>query len=455
MAKTTTTQKQGLDQWLEARFNGQSHFRTPGQFENAVQERRNTLSGLTPAFQEIRDKTRALLGLQHDAVVVLYGEQATGLNEPSLILGKRLLATVMDRRKGWEGVEYLASSDVIGSEIGMRAVTVPNPHISEGTEVANTVAAKHKERPAHQAPSTVMKLDKVAGAFTKVYGGKSSRSEALLDMLNGRIKEQTSLADLQNALLNEYRADLGLGEHRRVVDVDFETVIARTQLDDGATVLEFMLKNWGAFAPEFAKAQDSLEVPGVSVPDPTVAPIYAYPEGAPTRLRILYKDPEDPTSFVATHPFKHDRVIGEFGVDRILSGEIPITFRAIPRAMILSLAFDAHISGGGAQYNQVVGPVFKALTGADHYPIAHMDNQGPEGDRLAVFQYSSLANRSPKASHRWAGERAVVEGRVSLMDMWVSTRPDAARTAVAEVLADDDFSMATRVQLPRFEGEGV
>lgn len=439
MSKTDIEKRQGMSGWVESGFDRLSPYRTLGEFDQAIRARAELVNNLPTELLAVRDSMRESLKIAEGQTAICFGEQAAGLQEPVLVLGKRLLANAMRIQFGHTPVEYFADSDVIGSEPGLHSVTLPNPMEKSGIEHIPLIAAgRNDQTPASLAPNSEFNLPHLASTLAKIYSQANPRVNELIGLYYGKLGQEPTVAQLQDAVLKYTESQLGISVRKSLKDIEFDTAIAR----NGG--LDALLKYW----PAIVASAKQYPLKGVRVPEAAEAPFYAYLKGIPVRPNVLFG--EEPGSFVAVDPRQPEKVLGRFTMQDIQDGRVGITFRAIPRAILLGIMFDGHISGGGAQYNKIVERVFQDVFGIPYYPIAHMDVGEP---MQAVFQYNSQATRKLKAPHRDAALNAVQEGTVSAVDMFVSLHDvRGANEAIARAIADPTFTMASRIDLTPFSG---
>ncbi len=430
----------GLDSWVNREFDRVSEIRTPGEFDARIKDRMARLSELPERWQELRAAVRKnVLGIKEEAIGIFLGEQAAGLNEPVLVLGKRLLAHAMRVQHGHTVVEYLADSDVVGSEPGLHSMTLPNPTVKGGKEHTPLVpVARYNQTPTNLTPASELNLENLVQAMSKIYSLSNARVNELAGAYYSRLSQTANLAALQNAVFRYFEQQLGLNPRKVVHDVDFDSAVA---MNGG---LALVMEKWSDI--QASARQHTMK--GVRIPEEGEAPFYAYLKDLQTRANIYIANDEG-TQFRAMDPNNSSKQLGTFSADDILEGKVGITFRAIPRAILLATIFDAHVSGGGSKYNKPVSHVYEEVFGIPFYPIAHMDiGSSNSNESTAVFQYDSAANRKQNATYLQDSKALVQSGFVSTVDMFASlTDVDLARKIIANTMTDPGFTMATRVDL--------
>lgn len=439
--------------WIQDRFVERSPIRNGDGFNAIAQERQQHIENLPPELQELRTAVRKEFNVADDGIWCYLGEQPCGLNEPPLVLGKRLLGKHMESTQGWTLLEYLAVSDVIGSETGMYRFDVPCQVNASGIETISLLPEKpFRQTPANLIASQRAEVDDTFRRLISIYRENPQVYELMGKMYSEYQIKNNTYADAQNALFQYLQSKLGLRMRKRVNDIDIDSLIAQK----GG--LEYMITNWDEIVTRSAAHTNA----GTRVPDMEEAPFFAYPskkynskddgdggeinDKPPVRPRIWFAD-DSRTRFVATHPFDKKETVGEFSLDDILRGKVGITFRAIPRAFLMNAIVDAHISGGGAQYNEVVKRTFEQMYNVPYLPIAFMDLVGQNGNRQSVFGYdSSVLQRNKKAQGYPTAFRLVEEGSVSMMDLMLSV-PDGSWEKVQSVINDKSFDFSARVDL--------
>lgn len=431
-----------LSHWLNREFDTRSPIVSPGDFNNIARYRQSQLeTNLPDGWKELRYRIRNWLGLTDTDVAVIFGEQSVGLNEPVLILGKRLLAKVMETQYAWTPIQYFAGSDVIGSEPGLHTVTVPNPFSNSGTEKTSVISSnKFKETPTFGVPAKAINLKNLRSLLSKVYGNNPSVNFLLNQYELSR--KYNTLAGVQNELLTYFLNQLFLDSKHSYDDIDFDTNLAQS----GG--LELILAVWQRILELSKKHKLALDNDRLArIPDEHEMPFFTFKSGHNSERHRVFSPDVDRESFYATPINKPDHHLYDFSLDDILGGNIPITFRAIPRVILFASIFDAHITAGGSKYNKIVEKVYPDLFGFEYYPIAHMDLVNFAGQQEAVFQYKSAGNRKNTAPHLDKSTEAVKQGHVSSLDMFLSVKPKEAEDIIYQTVSDPNFQMNSRVDL--------
>lgn len=437
----------GTERWLES-FEARSPIRNAAEFaEQAIKRQAEIEENLTEGVLQIRHRVREFFGIGPKDMWVILGEQPCGLNEPLLVLAKRLLAAYMAKHHGWKAADYSAASDVVGSESGMYRVEVPYPYDESGIRSVNLVSRnKFNQSPASQIPASEVNLEEIARNLVTVYGQHSLGLHTILGQMFLAFEGNKSLAQAQNELLGRLLDRLGLNLGKREVDIDFDSQIARM----GG--LELILNHWDEIIA--ATNNHSLGDEKTRIPDREEAPFFAYldvnvKKGVPVRPRIWFADGTR-KRYIATHPFNKEKVLRKFTYDDIMRGDVCITFRAIPRVMLFALVcFDAHITGGGAGYNKIVSLVFPEIFGASYFPLAWMDLKNASGEIAGVFQYDSPALRKGKKGCGYEkAENLVRQGKVGMLDLAVSLQGHEANV-VNQVLSQPNLSMSQRIDFTK------
>ncbi len=449
-----------FERWISSgNFSEISLVRNPEEFLSLLYRRRQELSLLPPYLMEIREKARReLLGISPDELAIVYGEQPTGLNEPVLVIGKRVAAEATRRRDpNIRLVEYYASGDTANSQEGFYKLVLPDPSNERGVWEHNIIPIRHFNQVAAFQISVdhlIEGFDKLGPLLIERYGSDNRRVFELIGrmavMRYKRDKGQIQSYDqAQIALLRDIEGILGIRSRRWIRDIEFDTALAALELADGETVLSILMSQWRNFL-EIARKHQIPEDTRTRIPNPNEMPFWVYLtyDGRPIRAQVFFDD--DRMKFIATHPQQRDLILEEFDMDslieRIKKGTLFLTFRVLPRAFLLSLIFDGHITGGGARYNEILQKVFPELTNCSHYPIAFMDLVDEEGRPRGVIQYRSSALNKKKNPYLVAAEKQVSRGMVSMVDLFLSL-PDNARDRIEEAINSPSFNMSTRIYL--------
>ena len=428
----------GNHRWIEKHFETQSPIRNSYDLAEATYYRQQELRERLPKEAvHLREQVRGQYRVGENDVWLIFGEQAVGLNDPPLVLGKRLIATHMAQNHGWKPLEYFASHDVIGSEAGLYRAELPFPHQEQGVQVINLVSSrKLGQVPAARIPNHEVDLHTLADQLMTVYGKHSPGLDRLLGQMYMEFDHQSqSLAAAQNNLLRRLEFSLGLHSRRKAEDLDFDTNLAQ----QGG--LDLIMEQWPRLTALAQKHSNST----TRVPNAQEAPFHAYPKEVPFRPRVWIED-ETQRKYVATHPFDQSEIVGRFNHNDIMEGKVGITFRAIPRIILFAAIFDAHVTGGGAKYNEVAAPVFEEVLQAPYFPLVWMDLVGPDCLEKGVFQYRSAALRKGKGRGFEKASRLVNQGKAGLFDLALSLE-SGERESVRDILHLPTLPMSTRVSL--------
>lgn len=424
--------------WLKEHFEAHSPIRTAAEFAEIAADRQQEVARLPEEALALRQEVRNAYRIADEDVWVAFGEQPCGLNEPPLILGKRLLASYMARNYGWKPLEYFASSDVVGSEAGMYKLEVPYPFVPEGIKTINLVSGNtHNQTPASRVSTSEVNFPALTANILMVYKKHSPNiSDLIGQMYLEYVQQEQPLSKAQNQLLTNLEHRLGLRTGKPVEDLDFDSKIAQL----GA--LDLMLGIWGRVVEVAHRYENTT----TRVPELQEAPFYAYPATEVSRPRIWFED-ESLKRYVATHPFDKTQVVGRFTYDDIIEGKVGVTFRAIPRIILVATIFDAHITGGGAKYNEVARPTYEKLFGVRYLPLAWMDLTNGSGQEEGVFQYESLVlQRGKKGPGYQQAQEVVRQGKAGALDLAASLTGNE-REIISDLLSQPNLEMSQRVDL--------
>lgn len=274
-------------------------------------------------------------------------------------------------------------------------------------------------------------IDNVAKQLERIYG-----YEELLPF-KGHLwdtvkQDKINYTELMNKLLNILLSKLGLHSLRIVTDITLDSLIA--QLGG----LDLILKYW----PEIIKSSNSYNTENLArIPEINEAPFFTFLENQP---RLVVKIIDD-QNFNAYNPITKE-LVTTFSRDDVVNGRVPVCFRAIPRVLLYSLIFDAHITGGGARYNEVAERVFKDIFVVPYFPRAWMD-LGDQNRLRNLFQYQSAALRNKNKLPGFNSALSAVEqGSVSALDLFLSFPKNAHELVRQQVFKNlENFTMATRI----------
>jgi hypothetical protein len=129
------------------------------------------------------ERTRGVLGLPEDQLIVFFGEQTYGPG-PQKVAAKRLLGHAARLHAGATSVEFMASSDAIGSEPYLRSFELPNSQTPAGFTSINLLPGwkhtPHRAARATHSPSPEH-VEKIAGTVRNIYD--RGMATAFLDRL--------------------------------------------------------------------------------------------------------------------------------------------------------------------------------------------------------------------------------------------------------------------------------
>lgn len=423
--------------WLKEHFEPQCPIRSTEEFAEKVSQRQKRVEKLPADVVGLRHEVRKTFGIDEEAVWTAYGEQPCGLNEPPLVLGKRVLGAYMSRNYGWKLLDYSASSDVVGSEAGMYRAELPYPYDKTGVHNLSVVSgAKFTETPALRVSTKEVDFKDIVARIIMVYGEGPAVHDLIGQMYLEYVQKEQSLATAQNKLQGNLEQRLGLKSRKSAEDINFDSHLAQI----GG--LNLILSRWEEIVATSHKYANHT----TRIPDSDEAPFYAYPQDVGIRPRIWFEDGSK-TKYVATHPYDRGKVFGRFTDADIMEGRVGITFRAIPRVILMSSIFDAHITGGGAKYNGVAKGAYEELFQVPYFVIAHMDLAEENGEEKGIFQYKSHALRKGEKAPGYKRARdLVIQGKIAMLDLAASLIGNE-REVINQVLKQDNLSMNQRIDL--------
>lgn len=428
--------EESADRWLTRNFIPECPIRTPGEFIVSIDTRMKEIGNLEADALALRNAVRERLGVSDNNPLVFYGEQPVGLNEPAgPIVGKRLLAHVTATIMGTEAMllDMRAISDVINSEPGLYRLTVPDPREERGiTNIHWVRARKFYQIPAANAMISRNAIDNVVLQLQQIYDSETLRffdNENLSEIVKG---DEINYAEFMNTLLNILLSNLGLQSPSIVTDITLDSVIAQS----GG--LDLILNHW----PEIIDLSNSYNTENLArIPETNEAPFFTFLENQP---RLVVKIIDD-QNFNAYNP-RTKELVTAFSRDDVVNGRVPVCFRAIPRILLYAIISDAHITGGGARYNEFTEKVFEDIFRVPYFPLAWMDL----GDKMGLrnlFQYQSAALRNKNELPGFNRALSAVErGEISALDLFLSL-PENARELVQQQVFEnlENFTMATRI----------
>lgn len=423
-------QQSPLEGWLTRSFENNLPFRSMGEFKEAMFKRREKINRLSPNLKTLRDLIREEMLKRHptESLVVIFGEQSVGLNAPSVVFGKRVVAGCLP--EGVLAFDYRAQTDVAGSEPGLHQVVLPNPFSPPGVESISLVPNEWHQVPTCNISAVKMNLSRgLYPLLEKIYSSKNPRLPLLKQTIDNNLKQRNlSMAQLMDEIFKGFLTELGLS-FPQILDYEFDTF---SFLNGG---FELIMERWGEILELARQTQNQSERKYCRVPSPNEAPFFVISLNKPyQRARILY----DATKkvFRGVSPYNENNetreLIPPFTIselyDVVNAGEVAVAWRAIPRAILLALIFDGHISGGGALYNKIVGPVFEEIFGIPYYPTTFLAPYilSSEETILGPLQYQSVACRKTAAPYLREAQEAVRGNLVSLLDFYLSIKPQEA-----------------------------
>ncbi|HUS26546.1 MAG TPA: hypothetical protein VMY99_04340 [Nevskiaceae bacterium] len=384
---------------------------------------------------QVTETTRAIrdtLGVSETDTVVVFGEQPYGPGWQK-VLGKRVLARAVTRDSGATTIETMASQDAVGSEIGLRACTLPSAQKPDGVLSVRLLPnwKKVSANAAITVPSpTPEQLQTIRQSIGNLYN--PGAADDFLDRIEtAYTADSDSYGRANTAILRGYETRLGIEGDQLVHDGYLDTLIAQK----GG--LQALLQLW----PQFVRAAANHATPTVRAPASHEAPFYLYHDECGGRMSVATHT-DNPSTPTMETPLAacclqcaHTETIAP--ADIVAQGRT-LTFRAMARVAAYSLfrVGDGHITGGGSAYNQPVKAALKQLN-LPYWPIMHMAVVNRQGEPSALFDYQSAATTKRRASSQPGYTpmvAALQQGNVSMADLEISTTPAQVRSAIQESL---------------------
>jgi hypothetical protein len=393
-----------------------------------------------------RRETRKMINIPPEALVIIFGEQAYGLNEPPKVIGKRVFACTLG--DSVVPLEMFATFDVVGSEAGIYRMQIPNPSNPEGY-TSLTILKDHKRRPnaptnGFRAP-TIEELEKVFATLAGSYG--LPKSETLKEIFRSSYEQRNNpnyaLANVD--LLRRFEKAIGLQIENYLTEDTLDTILAQ----NGGMELMFFL--WPTLVIEANKHPFE----GVRTPAMEETPFQLYHQERPDclgRMRAIFvTNPYENSVVHLDTPITATCMECDESIDltaqQILEEKRKITWRAIPRVILYSTTcIDGHISGGGSIYNQQAKAATTGI-GLPYFPLTWME-KGPRG----IFVYNSAAFGKAKDENN-PGYTFVHEGKAAMVDLLLSAGTAQIKQSIAEAIQDPSFSTSTRISCPRTLGK--
>lgn len=396
---------------------------------------------------EVGQRTREALGIPHDGLVIILGEQTYGPG-PQKVAGKRLLGNAASRYAGVTVVELFASQDALGSEPDITNFRLPNPQPAVGTIAVNMLPnwrrSAHLATAATASPDT-SHVEKMSSTIAGLYPQRAAAA-FLVRMGTAYANHPNNYGAANAEMLRDYEETLGIAGDVMVHDGQLETLIAQ----NGG--LQVMMALW----PAFVTAARKHAIEGVRVPDTDEAPFYLYHQDCGGRMNVRTMTSDPAAAGLETHVAaqclhcKHSEAVT---LGEIIDSGRTLSFRAMARVAAYSLfgIADGHVTGGGSIYNAPTEAALKDL-GLPYYPLMYMSKVDGQGQHTALFQYESGTTRRKKASTLAGYEAAkqqVREGRVSIADLEISTSAEAVRAGIEDAMRDPGaFNTHSRIVVP-------
>lgn len=458
---TSTKPESGFTRWLEHFEKGPPPFPTVREYLEAVNLRHEIAQkNLPPQIMELRNLWRGLIGIKPEQLAIVFGEQSVGLNEPAVVLAKRLVAAaILKHNPKVQIVYFSAQSDVVGSEPGLRRGVLPNPHQPNGIETVNILSGKqYQDSPTSKVPTTELNLNNLLNTLYKIYGTKNPNLEMLKDWFK-KVKEFTSVAEFQDYLLENFVVQLIGIKPPKVIDYQIETEVF---INGG---YELIMELWPRLLQLLNEAQQKHNIRNLRVPNENEAPFYIIFHYDPSSIeedssekpkivprgKVLMQEIggkrifhwcENPHTKSTTVSMTEEEIF-----DKIKRGKISISSGVGQRGGVtLPIIFDGHITGAGALYNKEIAIIFPEIFNTTpHYPITYMTPTNEFGQ--GIFQYNSYPLRRMGAPYISEASDAVRTNAVSLYDLLLSIDPEAARQLIEKEIESGNFSFNSRFNL--------
>lgn len=395
--------------------------------------------------EDARSETRRALRLSEDDIVVIFGEQTYGLNEPPKVLGKRLIAKDLQNRHGVKPIELFASYDMVGTEGGIYRMQLPCPNAPEGHRSINVLAGwskrKHAATAGFRSP-TRDELQRLFATMDSFYGSK--RAIGLKDYLDYHYSRGLNYADANIDILRSFESQIGLQIENYVREEMLDTKVAQ----NGG--MQVMLHIWPRLSEEANNHNNHNEV---RVPNGNEVPFQLYHTENPNCMgRMISSFMQEEGQVANMDTPVHARCMEckheEFTTPRDVTTERrQLTWKAIPRVVLYStLLADGHITGGGSVYNQAARGGLEEL-GIPYFPITWMDKHEASGNKRGIFKYESSAIPAGRGVHELEARTFVLEGRAAMTDLVLSVGVEQLRESIEQTLGEK-LTTSSRVICP-------
>lgn len=378
---------------------------------------------------ELRKAMRRALGIPQDAILIDYGEQPYMLGGRPKVLGKRVLAKHMQEKFGVTVMETAVPYDTMRSENGIWSVAVPSfsrkrPH---RIGVSRSKIERRSEPlvvPAYQVDQE--DIDHIASDCEEWYRDSPFRHEIFWDAP----WYPCNLAEFNSAFLAflERKINIGVGATGKFIDVVLEKMI----VEIGG--LDWLLGQWDAIcrAAHLVRGEGVRGFEEYDVPFWIIEPDTGYRRYV---MRSLHSSGGDVVCW-ETETVSREATISSV-IALLERGEIFLTFRAIPRALLYSIFADAEITGGGSTYNEIAARIAENA-GIPYFPYMHLKKN--------IWHYESVilkGSRNEKKIYQVApGFRAEQEekicgGAFGVIDLIMSVGWDSLRRSVSSFVRRD------------------
>lgn len=434
------------------------------EFADAMAEHRIELReaqerSLTPELIDLTIKARTavsnVLELTPNRLVVIFGEQTYGLNEPPKVLGKRLFANALERGHGVQTVEMFATHDSAGSEPGIYRMQVPNPQNPDGFQSLNILTGWKKRRQSPTASfrsPTETEIAVFDQTLSTLYGG--TKADSLIRFMSGPYTTHAdNYAKANIDILRRAEALIGLKIERFITEDVLDTKIAR----NGG--MEVILHLWPKLSAEAQKVSN----PGVRIPLSNEAPFLLYHQDGECQGRmqvefVHLKDAPNLDSPILSTCLEcnHSETLTS---RMVIERERLLTWRAIPRVFLYSALgiADGHITGGGSVYNKTAQTASRNI-GIPYFPITWMDKNNDDGEQEGIFRYQSFSvTKKPNMQQMPGYQKAVRfvhEGGAAMADLFLSIGVGQLKNVVEDALASG-IDTKSRLECPEPEHKGV
>ena len=406
----------------------------------------NTLPpALVDAFNNARLRTREALELTPDDIIVIFGEQTYGLNEPPKVIGKRLLAKGLEQKHGIRSIELFASFDMAGTEGGIYRMQLPSPTTPEGYCVLNVLSGWKKRKYAATAGfrcPTPEEMQRAYSTMESLY--RSKRAIGMREFLTHYYGISPNYAEANIDILRSFEKQIGLQVETSVREESLDTKLAQ----NGG--MQIMLHMW----PELSRqANNHNHYEGVRVPNGNEAPFQLYHTTDPSCVgrmitHLVQKEGQvagmDSQVYAKCMQCSFEETTSP---QDIINQGRPLTWKAIPRVVLYStIVADGHITGGGSIYNQAAKEGSERI-GIPYFPITWMDKQDQEGNKVGVFNYQSTSTFREKGAYVSEAKSFVREGKAAMADLVLSIGVEQLKGSIEEILRSE-LTTSTRVVCP-------